>query len=373
MKINSNNHTFNRNLKQRSNYDMFGDDFRESLHWGKLFVHLFGVYYSRYRIKCAFNHVELTDAFIDRYKVKPENIIRIQKAMTDDLFTPDPLRSEVLLILRKGLFVVMVHDYLEVLYSSHITEAERQEIVKIANDHKKKDPIVKKFHMIQNFMGSFDLAAFDVKPFDIDIDSHYNDDFAGIHQIICNSLSEKSRNGIVLLHGKYGSGKTYYLRHLLSTIERKFIYFPLNMIYSINSPEFVPFISEHPNSVLILEDCESLLVPRDNSHDNASALSNLLNMGDGLLSDALSINLICTFNAGLRRIDDAILRKGRLLARYEFKELETEKAQALALKIGKNITVEKPMTVADIYNCDDTSFENETPSPVGFRVNGNNR
>ena len=78
------------------------------------------------------------------------------------------------------------------------------------------------------------------------------------------------------------------------------------------------------------------------------------------------INVICTFNAGIKKIDDAILRKGRLLARYEFKELEQEKAQTLAQKIGKNISIEKPMTVSDIYNMEDACFENQPNKKIGF-------
>jgi len=221
--------------------------------------------------------------------------------------------------------------------------------------------------MVQ-YRGSFELADFDVKPFDIDVETHYNDDFQSIYNIIFDSLKTKDKNGIVLLHGRYGTGKTYYLRHLISNIDRKFIYFPLNMIETINSPEFLPFLSEQPNSVLILEDCESLLVHRDNGSNNASALSNLLNLGDGLLSDALSINVICTFNAGIKKIDDAILRKGRLIARYEFKELELPKAKSLAQKIGKNVTIEHPMTVSEIYNLDEKSFENTPAKIVGFKA-----
>ena len=101
---------------------------------------------------------------------------------------------------------------------------------------------------------------------------------------------------------------------------------------------------------------------------NASALSNLLNLGDGLLSDALSVNVICTFNSGLKKIDDAILRKGRLLARYEFKELEVMKARALAEKIGKNANIEKPMTVSDIYNLEERGFENKPVKSIGFNA-----
>jgi hypothetical protein len=186
--------------------------------------------------------------------------------------------------------------------------------------------------------------------------------------LITTSLMTNHKNGLVVLHGVYGSGKTYYLRHLISNIDRKFIYFPLNMIEAISSPEFLPFISQQPNSVLILEDCESLLVHRDNGFSNASALSNLLNLGDGLLADALSVNVICTFNSGLKKIDDAILRKGRLLARYEFKELEVNKARKLAQKIGKNVLIERPMTVSDIYNLDEKGFDNIPSKPVGFKA-----
>jgi SpoVK/Ycf46/Vps4 family AAA+-type ATPase len=221
--------------------------------------------------------------------------------------------------------------------------------------------------MVQ-YRGNFELADFDVKQFDVDIETHYNDDFIDSHNIISSSLKSKNNNGIILLHGKYGTGKTYYLRHLINNVDRKFIYFPLNMIGTINSPEFLPFLSEQPNSVLILEDCESLLVHRDSGSSNASALSNLLNLGDGLLSDALSVNVICTFNAGIKKIDDAILRKGRLIARYEFKELELQKAQKLAQQIGKNVNIDHPMTVSDIYNIDEKNFENTKSKAIGFKA-----
>jgi len=254
------------------------------------------------------------------------------------------------------------------MYGSDITVSDINRVIKIAEEFRTAGAALRKFHMVQRSNGYFELTDFDIKPFDIDLQTHYNDDFQEIHSLIVRSLSTKDKNGLVLLHGKFGSGKTYYLRHLISSVERKFIYFPLNMIESLSSPEFLPFISEHPNSILILEDCESLLVPRENGFSNASSLSNLLNLGDGLLSDALAVNVICTFNAGIKKIDDAILRKGRLLARYEFKELETDKARSLALKIGKKAEIDKPMTVSDIYNLDDISFENKPARSVGFNA-----
>jgi len=56
----------------------------------------------------------------------------------------------------------------------------------------------------------------------------------------------------------------------------------------------------------------------------------LLNISDGLLYDCLNIQIICSFNIDIIKVDSALLRKGRLIAKYEFKELEVAKAQALS-------------------------------------------
>ena len=354
-------------FKERNNYDLFGSDSYESIHWGKLFLHLFGEFFSRYSVCHRVKMQELTEALVAQYSLESCKIIRTERAGSDLMKTDDD-QSEVLLIVKHGFMVCVTKTRTDLIYGSEISEAERCEVLHRIAEFKIDSKKTSKFHMIQQSMGSFDLTDFEIKPCKIDLDTHYNDDFPDIHKLICDSLLTEEKNGIILLHGVFGSGKTYYLRHLIGSVERKFIYFPLNLIEAISSPEFLPFISRQPNSILILEDCESLLVPRDNGVSNVSALSNLLNLGDGLLSDALSINVICTFNSGLKKIDDAILRKGRLLARYEFKELETDKANSLARQIGKNDTLRKPMTVSEIYNLDEKGFENISPRSLGFRT-----
>jgi ATP-dependent 26S proteasome regulatory subunit len=50
-----------------------------------------------------------------------------------------------------------------------------------------------------------------------------------------------------------------------------------------------------------------------------AGLINILNNSDGLLSDELCIKFICTFNAPLKDIDEALLRKGRLAAGMSLK------------------------------------------------------
>jgi SpoVK/Ycf46/Vps4 family AAA+-type ATPase len=360
--------SFLEKLNSRNNYNLFGYDIHEDLHWGKLFLHMFGEYYSRYRLRLSLNNEAFIKCMVERYSLETGQILRIDRTSTEDHHKIDYQSSEVLLIIKEGLFIGILSYQLDIIYSSTITEAERKEIIELAEKFKVTETEIKKFHMVQFSNGNFELADFNVKPYNIDVETHYNENFQVIHKHIFDSLKTKNKNGLVLLHGKYGTGKTYYLRHLISNIDRKFIYFPLNMISSINSPEFLPFITEHQKSVLILEDCESLLLHRENGLTNSSVLSNLLNIGDGLLADALSINVICTFNAGIKKIDDAILRKGRLIARYEFKELELCKAQTLAHKLGKDAAISRAMTVSDIYNLEDMNFENTPLNSVGFKV-----
>lgn len=89
------------------------------------------------------------------------------------------------------------------------------------------------------------------------------------------------------------------------------------------------------------------------------------NISDGLLSDCLNIQVICSFNTDLSRIDKALMRKGRLIARYEFGELAASKAQKLSQELGYSQSLNSPMTLAEIYNQTDDAYEEES-KPIGF-------
>ena len=65
--------------------------------------------------------------------------------------------------------------------------------------------------------------------------------------------------------------------------------------------------------------------------------------------------IIATFNCDLKTIDPALLRKGRLIANYEFDKLDLESSKALSDKLGfgtEHIT--QAMTLAEIYNQNDS-------------------
>ena len=118
--------------------------------------------------------------------------------------------------------------------------------------------------------------------------------------------------------------------------------------------KFHQFLSGHTK---LFRHCSLQLSSRNGSNRMNAGLVNILNISDGLLSDELCIKFICTFNAPLKDIDEALLRKGRLAARYEFKDLTTDKVNQLIKEEGLDIPQQtQPMTLAEIYNYEGMDF-----------------
>ena len=215
--------------------------------------------------------------------------------------------------------------------------------------------------------GDFIFSSFDVSPLPIDIDKMYNDDFAEVNNSIINSV-RTGGTGIIMLHGTPGTGKTNYIKYLASIIlEKIFVFIPFGKLFYLSDPLFLLKLVENKVSVIILEDCEGLLKAREISDNGGGFISTLLNLSDGILSDIFKIQIICTFNTTIHKIDEALLRDGRLLAQYHFKKLSVFKTQNLINEIDDEYTVTEGMALAEIFNFKNKALKPENhSSSIGF-------
>lgn len=300
---------------------------------------------------------ELLKTIIDRYECKKEDIwqyfyhSRSEKTIKLDIFC---------VFITNSVMLYCDNDSSEtIIYFTNTTEQTLlDELTQFIKSHLVEDTFVpeSKIFLLYENKGLY-LQDFKVKEYPMALNENYNEDFLEVHQIIVDRLNKQDDKGIVLLHGAPGTGKTSYIRHLTSLIGKKMIYIPPDFAYKIASPEFLPLLIDNPNSVLIIEDAENIIETRDSSRN--MSVSNLLNLADGLLSDCLNIQIVCTFNTNINKIDKALLRKGRLIASYEFKPLSTPKAQILSDKLGFSSKIKKEMTLTDVYNQKEKDFDNE--------------
>src|SRR6185437_9534631 len=273
--------------------------------------------------------------------------------------------SKTIFVIENKLMVKLEDDWLEVYFTTKdyaMANKMLKELKMLKAPEKEKDYEI---NIISLNGQQLDLKTLAIKPTHLDIDLYYNDDFKIIDALIRERLAKENDKGIVLLHGLPGTGKTTYLRYLIGNLKKKVMFVSPSVAGNLMNPEFMDLLLDNPNTVLVIEDAENIIM--DRKYSSHSSVSNLLNISDGLLSDCLNVQIICTFNSNIGLVDNALLRKGRLIARYEFEKLSIEKAVALSNHLGLKNVVKRPMTLAEITNPEDNYQEPTKTNVIGFR------
>lgn len=273
--------------------------------------------------------------------------------------------NQTVVVLNNGCLVEFDNSSCEILHNGAI-DAFVNEMTSWLNNYrerKKREP--REINLVVQHRGSLGLRPMEIKRTKVNLDLFYPDDFKQVDETIRKRLNSKNDKGIVLLHGMPGTGKTTYLRHLIGKLRKRVLFVSSTLASDIMSPDFIQLLIDNPNSLLVIEDAEKVIV--DRKQYSNSPVSNLLNISDGLMADCLNVQVLCTFNSSLTMVDSALMRKGRLIARYEFGKLEAGKAQRLSDHLGFDRIIDQPMTIAEITHPQELTEPAPQVEVIGFR------
>jgi hypothetical protein len=273
--------------------------------------------------------------------------------------------NKTLFVLKDKLLVELHGGFVRILYQESRYQFVDALLKKLSEFQLPEKEEAFEINIITFDSGSMALKRLPVKPTHLDIGLYYNDDFREVDAIIRDRISRNDDKGIVLLHGLPGTGKTTYLRYLIGGLKKKVLFVSPSVAGNLMNPEFIDLLIDNPNAVVVIEDAENIIM--DRKYNSNSSVSNLLNLSDGLLSDCLNVQIICTFNSALNLVDSALMRKGRLIARYEFGKLSVQKAQLLSDHLGLKQVITKPMTLAELTNPDEKDYVIKNTNAIGFR------
>jgi len=296
--------------------------------------------YNKTKIISEIVFINKTDEYLISLVVRGlENIVDEFDELDEEIDEEDEINPNEIGVFFEGLAVESSEEKMTTFFDTFL---------KVGS---KKKKVARELNIIVKDEYGLALQPFTVKKTKLNIEDNYNDDFNEINNAIISSLNKKDAKGVFLFSGIPGTGKTTYIRYLTQKIKNKnIIYMSPDMSNVLTDPEFIGFMIKNKNSVLIIEDAENILKKRSNGGNQA--VSNLLNVSDGLLADVLKIQIICTFNCNDNEIDEALRRKGRLIQEYKFDKLPVIKTNRLLKKIfpDDEIKNNECLTLAEIYN-----------------------
>lgn len=171
----------------------------------------------------------------------------------------------------------------------------------------------------------------------------------------------KSSANILVLIGPPGTGKTTWLRGLLAHTKKSATLTYHQKILQQDS-FFVDWLRSN-DMFMILEDADTLLLPRE---DGNELMARFLNMGDGLMGFTDKKLIFSTNLPSTRDIDSALTRKGRCFDILEFNALNRDQAQKVCDKMNLPLIDGSSFTVSELFAITKNEMTHSKPKSFGF-------
>lgn len=170
-----------------------------------------------------------------------------------------------------------------------------------------------------------------------------------------------SSANILVLIGLPGTGKTTMIRGMLAHARKSatLTYHPK----VLEQDAFFVNWLESEDMFLVLEDSDTLLLPREEGNE---MMSRFLNMGDGLMSFQNKKIIFSTNLPNVADIDDALTRPGRCFDILEFDYLSREEAKTLCERVNVDLPDGDKFTVSEIFASKKNEVKHRRKTKVGF-------
>ena len=178
------------------------------------------------------------EAALKGFEEKYEDVILSKKTFTSINQKRKMEFGSTMLVLSNRTILSFSNEYCEILHSEKQSEFVKEVSLFIAGFKRKVRRKPFEINLIVSNYGNLELKAMEINRTKLDLDMFYNDDFIEVHKTIKQRLSKKNDKGIILLHGKPGTGKTTYLRYLIGNIKKKVLFLSPNLAKCITNPDF---------------------------------------------------------------------------------------------------------------------------------------
>lgn len=310
-------------------------------------------FYNKYKILPQYYSINVITGVLDYFVGQPKKFSVIKSTFTKD----DGLNQLILIDKKENIYTLAADFFDDIAGYSLGIHGKNLDYVKLNKEFEEYcvdncvDDSTFRIGMVKTTQFGFDIGWFDVPRPEVNIELNYGSEFFNKHYQNIVSKLNTTFKGVYLFDGDPGTGKTFFIKHLASTVEnRPFIYLSDSVISGgLDNPGLIELLAQHKNCVLIIEDAEKYIISRKD--DPNSFVANLLNLADGILSDLFGYSIILTHNMdNIDNIDGALKRKGRLQYQYQFGKLTVSDAQKKIDSLGLKHKVEERMSLAEIYN-----------------------
>lgn len=194
------------------------------------------------------------------------------------------------------------------------------------------------------------------------IDLYYNEHVIKESKKIIREIKKKNK-GLTLIFGQRGTGKTHLINHIVSSLDKMVIFIPSTMIdHTINNPDFINFIRRYQNSIIVIDDCDTLFT--DIYRKSTLFVNNLLQLVDGYQSDLFSLNFILSFNIDKEDLyDKSLFDCNHLIGQIEIDELGLPKIKDLCEHLKCKSKFKSETRVSDVVH---SRFYDNGKSEIGF-------